>query len=148
MKNFFKIFIPLLILSGLAYQFSGELKNIWKDIFPPAPCVEPIPYSLGAFDSRFGISKTYFLSALSDAEAVWEKPFNRELFVYAQKNDKAEDTLKINLIYDFRQEATSKLASLGITVQDTRASYDALKIKFTNLKAEFTAAKNHYTIPQ
>ena len=48
----------------------------------------------------------------------------------------------MNLIYDYRQEATSKLTSLGIRVSDSRASYDTLKAKFTALKAEYEHDKN------
>lgn len=136
MKKFLKIFIPLLILGALAYQF----RSIF---FPKAPCSEPIPYKLGTFDAKFGISQKYFLSALTDAEAIWEKPSGLDLFAYAPI-DSSGDVLKINLVYDYRQQATGKLASLGITVKDDRASYDMLKAKFTALKAEYTAEKSAY----
>lgn len=133
MKNFFKILISLVILGILAYQFS----------LTKAPCSEPIPYSLGTFDTQFNISESYFLSALSEAEAVWEKPLGRELFVYTPDSS-ASDVLKINLIYDYRQQATSKLASLGIVVKNDQTSYDALKVKFTVLKAQYEAEKITY----
>ncbi|MFA5778250.1 MAG: matrixin family metalloprotease [Candidatus Paceibacterota bacterium] len=107
------------------------------------PCEEPIPYTLGTFDTQFNISKKYFLEALAEAEAVWEKPFGKDLFVYAPENSEI-DVLKINLIYDYRQQATSKLASLGIVVKDNRASYDMLKAKFTALKAEYDIKKNTF----
>ena len=44
--------------------------------------------------------------------------------------------LKINLIYDYRQQATEKLSGLGIVVDDNQASYDSLKVKFEALKKE------------
>ena len=106
----------------------------------PLACEEPIAYTIGTFDRRFGISQKDFLSALVVAEAIWEKPIDKELFVYAPESSE----LTVNLIYDYRQDATSKLASLGITVKDTRASYDTLKIKFTELKIKFTTAENDY----
>ena len=140
MKKFFKILIPLLLLGAITYQYRDVLVTRF---FPPAPCTEPIPYQLGAFDTKFGISEKYFLNALSEAEGIWEKPFGKELFVYAPE-DTSYDVLKINLIYDYRQEATSKLADLGIVVQNTRASYDTLQAKFTGLKAEFEATKSDY----
>jgi predicted Zn-dependent protease len=154
MKKFLKIFIPLLLLGALVYQFRVQLnaqfpalQSNFKILFPVAPCAEPIPYTLGTFDTQFGISKSYFLSALSDAEAIWEKPqgdyLGKNLFIYAPE-DSALDVLKINLIYDYRQQATSKLASLGITVRDDRASYDALKAKFTALQAEYNTEKSAY----
>lgn len=136
MKKFLKILILLTILGALAYQFRAT-------IFPEAPCSEPIPYILGTFDTKFNISQKYFLSALADAEAVWEKPYSKDLFTYVPE-DSGNDVLKINLIYDYRQQATSKLASLGIVVDDTRASYDALKEKFTSLKLDLATEKNTF----
>jgi Matrixin len=152
MKKFLKIFIPLFILGALVYQFRVQLnaqfpvlESNFKLLFPVVPCTEPIPYTLDIFNTQFNISQEYFLSALLDAEAIWEKPFGKNLFIYAP-TDSAPDVLKINLIYDYRQQATSKLSSLGIVVNDNRASYDMLKAKFTDLKNTFTAAKNDYDV--
>ncbi|MEK7471083.1 MAG: matrixin family metalloprotease [Patescibacteria group bacterium] len=139
MKKNLKILIPFFVLVVLAYQVFL--------IFPKAPCAEPIPYTLGTFNTQFNISKSYFLSALVDAEAIWEKPqgklLDKNLFVYVPK-DSASNVLKINLIYDYRQQATSKLASLGITVKDDRASYNMLKTKLIALKAQYDTDKVAY----
>ncbi len=136
-------FVALLAVFGvIIFQFKDEIKN---KIFPLAPCTEPIPYVLNNFDERFKISKEYFLSALVEAEAIWEVPHGKELFTYSPENT-VSDTLKINLIYDYRQEATSKLASLGIVAKDTRASYDSLNAKFTVLKNEYEREKNVYSL--
>lgn len=148
MKRFFKNFIAVVILGVLIYQFRVPLREqflpVWDNlkffIFPKVPCAEPIPYNLNTFDTQFNISKTYFLSALADAEAIWEKPYGKNLFVYSSTYSKS-DVLKINLIYDYRQQATSKLASLGITVKDTKTSYDSLNIKFITLKGEYDQEK-------
>ncbi len=126
MKKFLQLFLFVALLGLIAYQFN----------FTKTPCAEQIVYNLGNFDTQFDISQEYFLSALREAEAVWEEPYGKELFSY-NKEDSGTDVLKINLIYDYRQQATSKLASLGITVKDSRESYDSLKAKFTALKIEY-----------
>ncbi len=147
MKKGFKILVVLFILGAL-YQFRFELNTqfsslsdktriVFDAFFAPAPCTKPIDYTLGNFDTKFNISKSYFLSALADAETIWEKPLGLNLFAY-KPIDTKKDNLKVNLIYDYRQEATSKLAGLGIVVKDTRASYDMLKAKFTELKTQYT----------
>ena len=112
-----------------------------EKILKIAPCSSPIPYNLGTFDKKFNISQDYFLNALAEAEGIWEKSINKDLFIYEPFN-KDESVLHINLIYDYRQEATSKLAGLGIEVSNTRASYDTLKSKFDLLKVEYEKQKS------
>jgi predicted Zn-dependent protease len=165
MKKFFKIVVPiflLVIFGAIVYKFRPQLLSLEKNALPvlnqvgnqikhqvnnqlvshgftAAPCSQPITYATGSIDTRFGISQKYLLSALTDAEAIWEKPSGKNLFQYAPDGD-----VKVNLIYDSRQQATDKLASLGIVVSDNRASYDALKTKFTGLNAKLAAAKSDY----
>lgn len=151
MKKVLTITIPLVILAGLIYHYRGWVvayiapvtDQIISALVKPTPCSKPIPYALGNFDTKFGISKTYFLSALAEAEAIWEKPkgdyLGKNLFEYTTDSSLA-GVVKVNLVYDYRQEATAKLASLGIDVKDNRASYDTLKAKFTTLKAEYDQA--------
>ena len=135
-----KTLILLAMLFTIAYYFWPEIS---ARFLAPAPCTEPIPYALGTFDTKFNISKEYFLSALSDAEKIWEKSAEKNLFTYAPENTSKSD-LKVNLVYDYRQQATSKLASLGIVVEDNRASYDRLKIKFEALQKEYEREKSDF----
>lgn len=134
MKNVLKILIPFIIIFAVGYDCCRAY------VLPPAPCSDPIAYNLGNFDAKFGISKEYFLSALQDAEKVWESPSGLNLFTYEPQNTD-KDVLKVNLVYDYRQEATTKLTSLGVTVNQTRASYDSLKTKLVALKAQYEKEK-------
>lgn len=106
----------------------------------PAPCQEPVPYTIGALDRRFGISYKDFLSALSQAEAIWEKPLGRELFAYTPREGK----LSINLIYDYRQEATSVLSDLGGAVAEDETLYNTLQVRYDRLKTKYDNAKSVY----
>jgi hypothetical protein len=159
LKKFLQIFtsfIILLVLGIFVFQFISSpsfrlgvpsldnLENNVSAIFQGPPCAKPIPYNLGTFDTQFGISKDYFLSALSDAEAIWEKPLGKDFFTYAP-TDISSDVLKINLVYDYRQQATNKLASLGIVVEDNKTSFDSLKVKYTALQAEYLTEKNNFS---
>lgn len=134
MSRILWIIVTVLVLGVLLYtyrtplekRFGGFLASV-QDIY--APCKKPILYSLGAFDARFGISKKDFLEAVQEAEAIWEKPIGKELFAYAQ-----DGRLAVNLVYDYRQEATSKLKSLGLAVDESRSSYDALQRKYEEIK--------------
>jgi hypothetical protein len=136
-KKFLGIIIGIAIIGALLYAYQGPLQTLLmrlEGIY--LPCEKPITYAIGSFDQKFGISKDSFLGALQDAEAAWEKPIARELFV-----EDPEGNLKINLIYDYRQEATEKLQKLGLTVGDNKASYDTLNAKYIALKAAYALDK-------
>lgn len=140
MKKLFKIIFILIIAFTVYLQwddipkeyFINSFNNIKAKFFNTyVPCREPIAYSIGSFDESFGISREYFLSTLSDAEKVWEGPSGRDLFVY----DIDKSTLPINLIYDYRQETTSKLSEINKDVKSSQNEYDLLRAKYLNLKS-------------
>lgn len=151
-KKFIKTIFGIAILVITLYVFnqvSGGKLQIFYDqylsfYFPSLPCQKPIVYNLGTFDSRFGINKKDFLEAVTEAEKVWENAMGKEFFTYNQ--NASANSLKINLIYDYRQQATEKIKNLGLVVNDTRASYDTLKAKYTAMQSIYKDAQAAYTL--
>lgn len=140
MKNFFKNLFVLIVFAVFVVAYRVPLENgVARLVNTYLPCRTPIAYSIGTFDTRFGLSRADFLQAVSEAEQIWEKPIDKELFSYA-----SDGNLKVNLVYDNRQAATVKLRTLGIVVSDTRASYDALKARYDTLSAEYEKEKVLY----
>lgn len=148
MNRLLKIITIAGILGVLGYTFREPLrdriitpteKRIDQLQFSYAPCKKSITYKLGSFDREFGLSRENFLSALREAEAIWEKPFGKELFAYAP-----DGNLTVNLVYDYRQQATEKLQGLGLVVKDDRASYEELKVKHSALETTYTQEKTDY----
>lgn len=130
----------LVVICAVAFAYRDPLFGAWAELYARYfPCKQPITYSIGSFDTRFGLSRERFLEAIRDAEAMWEKAIGKELFVYAPGGK-----LKVNLIYDYRQEATVKMRSLGLTVDDNQGSYDALTARYKTLKNEFTESEIRY----
>lgn len=133
-----------MVIAGLAYAYRGPIQEQFGGLVANleatfTPCQKPIAYSLGTFDTRFGISKESFLRAVADAEAIWEKPIGKNLFQYS-----SDGRLAVHLIYDYRQEATDKLKRLGITVDASRASYDSLKVKYYEVKSALMQSQKQY----
>lgn len=140
MKKIIKAVVFILIFGAIGYYFRtplGGFLSQFENIL--LPCQQPITYSIGTFDARFGISKDNFSKAIVEAEQIWEKSAGKQLFVSV-----AGGSMKINLIYDYRQEATAKLQKLGLTVNENRSSYDALKIKYEILVAQYDGQKTQY----
>ena len=137
------IVLILLIGGGLAWAKFYLFQNL--------PCATPIEYSIDRFDTKFNIPEATFLVDLSAAEKLWENAIGRNLFEYKP----SEGPLKINLIYDSRQQATDRLKSLGYTIENTQASYLQLKARYdTELKdynqkkAALDAEVNNFTVRQ
>lgn len=119
---------------------AGFLVRWHPDFFVTFPCTEPITYKIGTFDQRFNISQSDFLSALQEAEATWEQPISKELFVH----NPTDSELLINLIYDYRQEVTSTLSDIENTVDKDKVNYKLLQERYTIVKNEYDELKNIY----
>ncbi|MDO8499718.1 MAG: matrixin family metalloprotease [bacterium] len=140
MKKILNLAASLLIIGAAAiaiYVYRAPLTSVWSywqtQLFP---CESPITYRLGTFDTRFGISKETFLKDLRTAEKIWEEPAGRDLFAYDANGD-----VVINLVYDYRQEATEKLRKLGFVIDEKQSTYDTLKQQYNALNKKIEADK-------
>ena len=102
----------------------------------PNPCKEPITYRLGKVDERFNLSREEFRTAVNIATTMWGKPFYRDLF-----REAPDGAIEINLLYDYRQEATDRLKKLNYKIDHSMSSYEELKSRLENLKAEYEQKK-------
>lgn len=140
-KIFYKIIqivIALVLIGGLAFYFKADLKLAQRNLIEIiSPCAEPLEYSLGEFDKRFGLSREDFLKAIDQAAEIWQEPINKKLFNYAENG-----ALKVNLIYDSRQADTDKLRSLGLSIHSDQATYETLKNKYNAFDKIYNAQKN------
>lgn len=97
-----------------------------------SPCDRPLEYSIGQFDTQFGVSQSDFKSYIVESGSVWEKVLGRKVFIY-----NANAKFKINLIYDERQLST-------IQKQKTEFGLSAAEETFKKLDTEFNIFKNQY----
>lgn len=134
MKRFLTYIFFLGALGLFGYEFKGYF-------FPPSPCAEPIEYALGDFAPEFKITEEYFLDAIRDAEEIWEKARGQELFTYDPKA-KGRAVLQVNLIYDYRQQATRELSRIGTALDENQESYDALRAEFDRLRRQYEKEKS------
>lgn len=134
--NTFKILFLIFIIAG-SLVFSA--RTIIKKYFYN-PCDNTIAYSIGAFDNRFRITKEQFLEAAVKAEDVWNKSAKKELLKYSD-----DGKLKINLIFDERQDTTIELRKINEEFESDKISIDNLKSKFQNLKTAYESKKTEYS---
>lgn len=118
----------------LLYKEYKFTYNWGSEYFIP-PCSQPIAYSLGSIDQKFNLTDQQVLEVVKQAADIWQKPIAKQLFVYSPNGE-----LKINLIYDYRQETTDKLRKLGISLSTDQNSYNTLKASYDALKNQYKAA--------
>lgn len=150
MKVFYKIvyyFILVALVIGLAFYFEGDLNLIWQNLQKNiSPCGQPLAYTIGDFDAKFGLSREELLESISQAALIWSQGLGKPLFDYSENAG-----LKVNLIYDARQDSAVKLKKLGLNISRSKASYEALKAKYETFdktynrqKIELDNAINYY----
>ena len=115
--------LPLIGLGliGLAFILYGkgyDVRQFSVQSLFEKPCEKPIVYSIGAFDERFGVSKSDFETMLKQAATLWNTEAGRELITY-----KAEGGIPVNLVYSEHQQA----ANLGKTITTEQQGYNAKK---------------------
>lgn len=110
----------------------GFVGYVIYTLIPRDPCQTVLHYSIGRFDTNFGISKQDFINSIQKAETVWEKPSGKELFSY---DPNAKFT--INLIYDERQRET-------LLKQRTESGLEKAESLFTQIDDSFNSLKNSY----
>ncbi|OGE80276.1 MAG: hypothetical protein A2660_01070 [Candidatus Doudnabacteria bacterium RIFCSPHIGHO2_01_FULL_45_18] len=133
MFNFRKVALGGLIIALMGTSLVYAQSQNW---FLYKPCSRPITYTIDTFDPSFGISQEEFLDNIAKAVDIWEQPVAKNLFEYSPTGK-----LKINLVYDYRQEATDRLNELGIRIEDSQVSYNNLKVKYNSLVAEYESLK-------
>jgi hypothetical protein len=135
-KFFAGIFV-LLVFLGFGYYYRADAGRFLRELLNRLqPCQRPITYSIANLDPRFGLTKAGALNDIGRAEKIWESPITKQLFEYSPTGD-----LKINFIYDYRQQATDALRKIGIVINDDRATYDALKTRYDSMLVSYNAQK-------
>ena len=137
------ILAALLGMAGyFGYVYREEVQAVVQQLEAKVlPCRYPISYSIGSIDKRFGVSTSSYAAALKEAEDIWEKPSGKDLFVHKT----AQGDVRVNLVYDYRQETTNKMAAQGVQIKKNMSSYEALKARYDALALTVKAQEAHLT---
>jgi hypothetical protein len=103
------------------------------------PCKTPVHYAVGSLDSRFELSEAELLSALKDAEAIWESATGENLFEY-----KEGARLSINLVFDTRQAITQQNNEIKEEIEETSQTAEEVKAAYERATAQYESAKADY----
>lgn len=117
------------------------------------PCVSPIQYTIGSFDTRFGISSTHFLDDVARASHVWENAYGKDLFEQASESNTGwfkkyfgRAPILMNLVYDERQEKSVANRNLVSQIDDTKQTASEIKAQFLALQNKYAESKGEYQV--
>lgn len=104
-------------------------------IYEQRSCVQPIYYSIGTFDTKFGISKSEFLAVAERAADLWNQEAGHTVIAY---NDTG--SLAVNLVYDSRQQATNT----SVSIQQQQSQLESEKSQIAALEATYKNQQTQY----
>lgn len=125
MKKIFSCLLTLIILGAIVF-------GVYYYFFLYNICGLPISYSIESVDPHFKITKNEVLDSAQDATNQWNNQEGKELFV-----TKDNGTIKINLIYDSRQENLDKTNSQISALDQSRKSIDNYQEEYNKLLSSY-----------
>ena len=132
MKKFFSFLSIFLI-------FLGVLFGLYYYLFLFNNCHLPISYSVGQVDSRFKISQSDVLASAQGAAQRWNNQTGNDLLKYDP-----QATLKINLIYDSRQEEIDKVNSQIQNLTQSKEQIENYQENYEKLLSQYQNDLNSY----
>ncbi len=139
-----------LVAAGVAASGQGiDVSKLDVRTLFESPCERPIQYTLGAFDERFGISRTELESALAESASLWNAAAGKTLVERGETN-----AVVVNLAYGEHQQNAqlgqaidaeqSAYESKRAEVEATRSEYLALRARFEASEAAFKRDNEEY----
>lgn len=125
MKKFFYFLILFLFIGFIIYGFYNYF-NFYNN------CQLPRAFAINNIDTRFNISKDSVKNIAIDASNRWNNQTQVDLIKY---NENA--ALKINLIYDSRQENLNKTQTEIEKLTNSKTSIDNLETEYKKLLAQY-----------
>src|SRR5690348_1835802 len=100
--------------------------------FQPKPCSEPLTYTIGTIDPRFGLERQTVMDALEHAAAIWDRTEGKTLFRYDERSD-----LPVNFVYGAVQETRDAKQPLVAEVERDQTIEKSLKEQIARQKRAY-----------
>jgi uncharacterized protein YukE len=124
------VFLAFVILLG---SIGGGL------LFAKQKCEAPIGYAIGSVDPRFGKTEAEIRQATDGAAKRWNQQSGKELLRF-----EADAKLKINLIYDERQQRLDEIRARSGDLASQKGTVEELKARFQSELAQYQADLREY----
>ncbi len=123
------------VFTFLVIFLSGGALPVFADT---TSCTLPRTYSVRSIGAGFQMSSSTLIRHLSSAEAIWEKPVGKDMFVYKEKGG----DISIDLLFDNRQITTQKIADTRARLSSIKELFDTLRTTHSTLIASTSVAQD------
>jgi hypothetical protein len=103
------------------------------------PCSTPLTYRVATVDGRFRATRGEVLTALHDAESIWEDGTKRNLFAYDR-----DGRVRVNFLYDEREKTAQDNARRKLAIESQGSSADQLRREVDKTKTKLETAQREY----
>lgn len=103
-------------------------------------CAVPVYYSIGTIDEAFGMDREELHGVLREAEAIWEEPTGKNLFVY----EEGATELQVNLLFDARQARAVAEEQLREDLDKQQSQSEKINATYAELREEYESASAVY----
>ncbi|MDO8483068.1 MAG: M57 family metalloprotease [bacterium] len=103
-------------------------------------CKLPVTYKIAKYDERFKISEATFRRSVTEAINRWQKESGTEMFTESG----TREPVRINLVFGERQRETEMLASLGLSIDQSKASFEKTRKTYDSLKMAYASTAAAY----
>jgi len=137
-----------IVLVAVAITLVGYINPTFREngfdysIYARPSCDEPIQYTLGDIDARFGVSNDEIIQLLGEAETVWEQGVGINLFEYVPTRKKG--VVDVNFIFDQRQEQVIAQKQSSQELQDQWKHYSDLADEYNRQLKEHNVRIEKY----
>jgi predicted Zn-dependent protease len=97
-------------------------------------------YTIGSFDTRFGITREQFIQKIDDAGNLWGNVVGKKLFSYSPQG-----TLTINLVYDERQARTEEVNNLALEIENSKTAAENIRLVYEQEKEMYLSDAEQLT---
>lgn len=142
-SSYFKyLFVGLIgFLAGIWFLSGSTSDRILA--MESTPCSEPLSYSIGEIDSRFGIDRDGVKQRMEIAAEVWSVAMERPMAVH-KPGEEADIT--VNFVYDERQELVDGELRFRERIRTEQNLLDRMQNKHEQKRREFERRSEEYVL--
>jgi len=130
-KVFIRTLLFLLILFVFIFKLGPSIFNNAKRWANTSFCENPLTYTIGTIDERFGVTSAELGDYINQAADIWKTAYGRDLFIYAP-----ESSLEINMVYDERQKSLGSIETIEDVVEKRKLDIESASQTYESLVNE------------